>query len=99
MQRKYKWLPEDEYEIKKTFDHKASNLLSEAMYRVRTKKDIGTWIPQPIREQLDQLWNSPEWKAEAKKNSDNRRCSDGPLHTGGSIPTTEHNKKLVSNFN
>lgn len=51
-----------------------------------------------MREQLEQKWNNDNWKGKAKINSDNRRSSDGPLHTGGSIPTTEHYKRLVSNL-
>ncbi|KAJ1387373.1 hypothetical protein SESBI_40033 [Sesbania bispinosa] len=92
--RKYKWLPEHERQIKKAFDHKASDGLTNAMYRVRNKIDNGSWIPPEIREQLEQKWSQEDWKAKAKVNTDNRRCSDSPLHIGGSIPTTEHFKRL-----
>lgn len=84
--------------MEKSFHHKASEALSNAMHRVRAKADKGLWIPQPIREQLEQKWTQDNWKAKAKVNSDNRRSGSGPVHTGGSIPVTEHYKRLVRNF-
>ncbi|KAJ1442171.1 hypothetical protein SESBI_00986 [Sesbania bispinosa] len=61
--RKYKWLPEHERQIKKAFDHKASDGLTNAMYRVRNKIDNGSWIPPEIREQLERKWSQEDWKA------------------------------------
>ena len=98
MQRKYTWLPEHESQMEKIFDHKASEALSNAMHRVRTKVDQGSWIPQEIRQQLEQRWSQDEWKAKSKINSNNRKFADGPVHTGGSIPATEHYKRLVRDF-
>jgi len=66
------------------------------MNKIRAHLDRGYWIPTEMRTELEQKWSTDEWKAKAKKNSDNRRSSDGPLHTGGSIPATEHYKRLVS---
>ncbi|KAJ1436588.1 hypothetical protein SESBI_04204 [Sesbania bispinosa] len=61
--RKYKWLPENERQVKKAFDHKASDGLSNAMYRIRNKIDDGSWIPPEIRDQLEQKWSQEDWKA------------------------------------
>ncbi|WJX71135.1 hypothetical protein P8452_55162 [Trifolium repens] len=69
-QRKYKWLPEHEHDIKKAFDHKASDLYSSAI-----------------------------WIAKSQVNTHNRRSSDAPLHTGGSISTTEHFKRMKKDSN
>lgn len=96
LQRKYTWLPEHEAAIKKSFDHKASDAYSNAMYRVRRKTDSGNWIPIEMREKLEKKWADIDWKEKAIVNGNNRRLSDGSLHTGGSIPTTEHYKRLVS---
>ncbi|TKY65015.1 TdcA1-ORF1-ORF2 protein [Spatholobus suberectus] len=48
--RKYKWLPERERQIRKSFDHKTSNGYSNAMYRVRKKIDSDNWIPNEMRQ-------------------------------------------------
>ncbi|XP_058744612.1 uncharacterized protein LOC131634279 [Vicia villosa] len=93
-ERKYKWLPEHKEEIKKIFDHKASDVYSNTMYRVRKNIDPGDWIPIETRKILEEKWNDDKWKRKSQINTHNRRSSDGPLHTGGSIPTTEHYKRL-----
>jgi len=41
-------------------------------------------------------WKDSKLKDKAKVNKQNRRSSDGPFHTCGSIPTTELCKRLVS---
>ncbi|CAK8534903.1 unnamed protein product [Lathyrus sativus] len=92
--RKYKWLLEHEEEIKKIFDHKTSDAYSNTMYRVRKKIDPGDWIPTETLKILEEKWNDDKWKRKSEINTHNRRSSDGPLHTGGSIPTTEHYKRL-----
>ncbi|KAK2451908.1 hypothetical protein QL285_010918 [Trifolium repens] len=94
LQRKYKWLPEHEHDIKKAFDHKASDLYSSAMYRVRRNIDPGDWIPTEMCEKLELAWNENSWKAKSQVNTHNRRSSNAPLHTGGSISTTEHFKRM-----
>jgi hypothetical protein len=65
------------------------------MYRVRRNIDPGDWIPTEMREQLELAWNENSWKAKSQVNTHNRRSSDAPLHTGGSISTTEHFKRMV----
>ncbi|CAK8531106.1 unnamed protein product [Lathyrus sativus] len=92
--RKYKWLLEHEDEIKNIFDHKASDAYSNTMYRVRKKIDPGDWIPTETLKILEKKWNDDKWKRKSEINTHNRRFSDGPLHTRGSIPTTEHYKRL-----
>lgn len=67
------------------------------MYRVRTGEDDGDWIPVEMRKKLDAKWSEDEWKSKAQTNSKNRKSSDAPLHTGGSIPTFEISKRIVSN--
>jgi hypothetical protein len=52
--------------------------------------------PCSIARKLEQNWEDSKWKDKAEVNKKNRRSSDGPLHTCGSIPTTEHSKRLVS---
>jgi len=66
------------------------------MYRVRKGIDKGEWIPDELREKLEQNWEDSNWKDKTEVNKQNRRSSGGPLHTCGSIPTTEHSKRLVS---
>ncbi|WJX95097.1 hypothetical protein P8452_76456 [Trifolium repens] len=92
--RKFKWLPEHDEDIKKAFDHKASSSYSNAMYRVRKGIDQGDWIPNKMRAILDDKWKEDNWKRKAELNKVNRISYDCPLHIGGSIPTTEHYKRL-----
>ncbi|KAL2336993.1 hypothetical protein Fmac_011439 [Flemingia macrophylla] len=51
-------------------------------------------IPKQKRVELDQKWNDENWKEKARTNANNRNSSDGSLHIGGSIPTSEHFKRL-----
>ena len=67
------------------------------MYRVRKGEDKGDWIPVEMRKKLDEKWSANEWKSKAQTNNENRKSSDAPLHTGGSIPTFEISKRIVSN--
>ncbi|XP_029128162.1 uncharacterized protein LOC109803761 [Cajanus cajan] len=93
-QRKFKWLPDHDAQIRKAFDHKASEGLSNAMYRVRRGIDQGSWIPKQKLVELQQKWNDENWKHKSMTNANNRNSSNGSLHTGGSIPTSEHFKRL-----
>ncbi|XP_057440246.1 uncharacterized protein LOC130732151 [Lotus japonicus] len=93
--RKFRWLPEHDIQIRKSFDHKASTGLGDSLYRVRIKRDSGTWIPEQNRKVMEQKWKEDaEWKRKAAINSNNRKSSSGPLHTGGSIPSSEHFRRL-----
>ncbi|XP_039683086.1 uncharacterized protein [Medicago truncatula] len=98
-QRIYKWLPEHDQDIKKTYHHKASDGYQNTMYRVRRGMDKGEWIPALLREKLEQNWEDNKWKDKAAVNKRNRRSSNGPLHTCGSIPTIEHSKRLKTDSN
>ncbi len=90
MQRIYKWLPEHEQDIKKTYHHKASDGYQNTMYRVRKGIDKGEWIPVQLREKLEKNCEDSKWKNKAEVNKQNRRSFDGLLYTCGSISTTEH---------
>ncbi|XP_057431270.1 uncharacterized protein LOC130724112 [Lotus japonicus] len=89
------WPPEQELAVRKAFDQKASSQLSDALYRVRAGQDQGTWIPSEYHAELEEKWKDKNWKEKAKKNSANRKSSDRPLHTGGSITTSEHLKRMI----
>lgn len=96
LQKRCSWPPEQELAVRKAFDQKASSQLSDALYRVRAGQDQGTWIPSEYHAELEEKWKDKNWKEKAKKNSANRKSSDRPLHTGGSITTSEHLKRMVS---
>lgn len=81
----------------KKIDHKASKGHSNAMYRVRHGVNVQSWIPTLMCKQLEHKWGDLNWQDQAKTNANNRNSSDGSLHAGGSIPTYEHFKRLVSN--
>ncbi|RHN59460.1 hypothetical protein MtrunA17_Chr4g0013531 [Medicago truncatula] len=69
------------------------------MYRVRKGINKGEWIPVELREKLEPNWEDSKWKDKTEVNKQNRRSSDGPLHACGSIPTTEHSKRLKTDSN
>ena len=95
----YKWLPEDEDNIKRSFESKGSSSLKNALSKLRENKDSGNWLHADYLEELKTKWQSPEWQEKARKNRQNRQSKQGlNQHSGGSISAKEHVKRMVSYF-
>ncbi|XP_061352531.1 uncharacterized protein LOC133297410 [Gastrolobium bilobum] len=93
--QKYKCLPHDENMMKKTFDSKASTLLSHHLHRIRNGQEKDTWIKDDAFANIKEIWSSDEWQKKSQKNKQNRACFEGASHVGGSIPFSEHKKRLM----
>nr|GMD12988.1 putative transposase En/Spm [Ipomoea batatas] len=97
-----KWNPEDEAVIRKIYESNAAKRLSYTLCQVRANLEKGKsppkWMSGLVLAQYPSLWNSEEFKKQSKKNKENRNSDCGgmgpSLHTGGSIPITEHRRRL-----
>jgi len=82
--------------MKKTFDHKAFKGLGNVMNKIQAQLDRGIGFLLKCMQSWNKNTALMSESQRQKKNRDNRRSSNSPLHTGGSIPATEHYKRLVS---
>nr|GMD34223.1 putative transposase En/Spm [Ipomoea batatas] len=97
-----KWNPEDEAAIRHIYNKKAARRLSDTLGHVRSNlakgKSPPQWMSSPVLAQYHSIWNNEEFKKTSEKNKNNRNSDCGgmgpSLHTGGSIPITEHRKRL-----
>jgi hypothetical protein len=65
---------------------------------VHSGKDKGGWIDEKNLEQLRVKWQADDWQKVSTMNKKNRQSQDGHnVHSGGSISTREHAKRMVSN--
>ncbi|XP_052191205.1 uncharacterized protein LOC127800559 [Diospyros lotus] len=74
--------------------------MTDILFRVR--KDLNkkpSWMPLSVFEALKEYWNSAEFKDKSEKGKKNR-ASDvgGSMHTCGSVPMSEHKKRLSRQF-
>ncbi|KAI9080538.1 hypothetical protein K1719_037504 [Acacia pycnantha] len=99
-QRKYKWLPPYENDVKRIWNTECQEILRGTMYSVRQnlfhKQVRPKWIPHEVMKQLESLRTSPEYLSKCEIAAANRASSKGGTqHKGGSIPNTEHNRRMV----
>ena len=90
------WRPEEENEIKKGFNSKASHKLSKMFRDARNENKRPYWIGDRVWNDLLSHWNAPEYRskcARAKKNWASEK--GGCRHTGGSISLQDHVIRLV----
>ncbi|XP_019178121.1 PREDICTED: uncharacterized protein LOC109173336 isoform X2 [Ipomoea nil] len=100
--KRHEWDPNDEDTVRMIFEKKAAKLLADALSDVRTRLASGNgvpgWISDPVLAQYHVIWNSNEFKKISEKNKRNRNSDCGgigpSLHTAGSIPITEHRRRL-----
>lgn len=87
----------DQQAIKKYFEYKCSNRLSDILsYARKVGKRLG-WIGESSLNSLMRHWSSykfMEISQKAKKNNASEK--GGSLLTGGSISTLEHRRPLVT---
>ncbi|KAL5130828.1 hypothetical protein HKD37_12G033826 [Glycine soja] len=89
--RKLLWRPEEENEIKKGFNSKASHKLSKMFRDAQNENKRPYWIGDRVWNDLLSHWNAPEYRskcARAKKNWASEK--GGCRHTGGSISLQDH---------
>ncbi|XP_038698683.1 uncharacterized protein LOC119996202 [Tripterygium wilfordii] len=65
------------------------------MQRVRKREDDGEWIQEEAKVALEKLWVEPDYVKKRDKAMMNRASETGGCtNTGGSIPHSEHKKRL-----
>lgn len=92
--------------IQNIFHKKAARRLSDTLHQVRKQLAKGEghpkWMSDPVLAQYLSIWNQENFKKLAEKNKKNRNSDCGglgpSLHTAGSIPMTEHRRRLVSHL-
>nr|GMC60927.1 putative transposase En/Spm [Ipomoea batatas] len=97
-----KWNPEDEAIIRKIYEKSAAKRLSDTLSQVRANLREGKpppkWMSDAVLAQYQTLWDNADFKRLSEKNKKNRNSDCGgmgpSLHTGGSIPMTEHRRRL-----
>ena len=96
MQKQYAWDPAEEHAIRVIFETKGSRILKNAMNKIRTDQDKGTWMSPTVRANLAQYWSSSSFLNKSSIAKANRAADGGAsAYTGGSISTTSHFEKLV----
>ena len=96
-QDKFSTLPEHHQELKKAYNHKGSKWLSGRFYKLRRGEGKLDWIEPEIADQLRQNWAvDDKFNNRSQKNKQNRAKQQGPSYAGGSIPQSEHVRKIVS---
>nr|GMD52355.1 putative transposase En/Spm [Ipomoea batatas] len=93
---------EDEATIRKIYEKSAAKRLSDTLSQVRANlregKSPPKWMSDAVLAQYKTLWDNADFKRLSEKNKKNRNSDCGgmgpSLHTGGSIPMTEHKRRL-----
>jgi len=97
LQKNWSWESELENQIRINFEKTASDRFTDLLFRVR--RDLPkkpSWICPVVFEALKEYWNTPEFKNKSEKAKKNRSSDvGGSKHTCGSIPMSEHKKRLV----
>ncbi|XP_039682842.1 uncharacterized protein [Medicago truncatula] len=92
---KFKWLANDEANIKKSFNSRGSLALKNALFKVRSGDDKGEWVGVDNLKQLEVKWKEEKWQKNSMTNKQNRQSKVGHnVHSGGSISARVHSKKM-----
>ena len=96
-QDKFSTLPEHRQNMRKAFNYKGSRWLTERFYKLRKGTGKQDWIEPETAGQLLQNWVVDEkFNNRSQKSKQNRAKQEGPSYAGGSIPQSEHRRKIVS---
>lgn len=97
-QKAYQWHPQHSVQIRKNFETRGGNRLKDMFNLARQNNMRPPWMTENIWNTLQNYWKSPEFKEKSEQAKKNRSSDvDGlgtSLHTGGSIPMTEHKRRL-----
>ena len=106
-QLNYRWRPQYTETVRGHFDHLLQGELKQMMSNAKRahSKSKGTkwpaWATANLRQQMENLWSSPEFQAKSQKNKINRLKEripgEGPhTHNTGSQPFSAKKKKMVN---
>ena len=94
------WLEHDGNNIKKFFFcSRGSIALKNALYKVCSCKDEGSWIGPKNLEEWKVEWEKEKLKEVSMINKKNRQSQEGHnVHCGESLSAREHVKRMVGNY-
>ncbi|XP_028760182.1 uncharacterized protein LOC114718904 [Neltuma alba] len=100
MWKQFKWLPQHEVAIRRNWNLKCIEILRHTMHNVQKdmflKQMRPNWIPPNVMDDLEEIWTLENYKSKCNTAKVNRASSTGGTqHKGGSIPNTEHRRRLA----
>nr|GEZ76632.1 hypothetical protein [Tanacetum cinerariifolium] len=95
MLRVTRWNPSIEVDVRRVFNKIGSKSFSDCISKARKKAEKPEFMNQVTWEALCGVWRLPAFVAKSERGKTARQ-SNKRLHTGGSIPISEHKKKLNS---
>nr|GEX56083.1 hypothetical protein [Tanacetum cinerariifolium] len=95
---KYRWNPSIEVDVRRMFNKIGSKCFSNCMSKERKKAEKPEFMNQVTCEALCGVWRLPAFVAISERGKTARQ-SNKRLHTGGSIPISEHKTKLNKKTN
>ncbi|KAL0925378.1 hypothetical protein M5K25_003702 [Dendrobium thyrsiflorum] len=92
------WLPQHNDKIRKNFERRGSIRMRDIFTDIRKVGELPLWIGEGVWAELTTAWVSPDYSKRRDQNRQNRASDVGglgsSLHTGGSVPHTEHRRRL-----
>lgn len=99
LQKDFYWDPRHTATIRSNFSRKGGTRMRDMFTDIRRSMKRPMWIGEEIWDGLLQKWSSAEYVEKRERAKKNRASDSGgmgtSLHTGGSIPHTEHMRRLV----
>ncbi|KAL0924942.1 hypothetical protein M5K25_005803 [Dendrobium thyrsiflorum] len=97
-ERDFCWLPQHNDKIRKNFEKRGSTRMRDMFTDLRKSGERPLWIGESVWAELNAAWGSVEYSRRRDQNRQNRASDVGgmgtSLHTGGSVPHTEHRRRL-----
>ncbi|XP_028550090.1 uncharacterized protein LOC114579497 [Dendrobium catenatum] len=97
-EKEFRWLPEYSTRIRSNFERRGATRLRDMFTDIRKSGQRPNWIGEGVWADLSSAWATPEFIKMREQNKQNRASDCGglgsSLHTGGSVPHTEHRRRL-----
>ncbi|WJX67188.1 hypothetical protein P8452_51680 [Trifolium repens] len=96
---KFKFCPPNDAWARKNFERRGAAIMKNNLSKVRLARKRPSWISQKLWKTLNEHWKTPDYKKKRMQAKTNRASDrDGfgkPLHTCGSITTSQHRANLT----
>ncbi|KAK2361678.1 hypothetical protein QL285_086802 [Trifolium repens] len=96
---KFKFCPPENAWARKNFERRGAAIMKNNLSKVRLTRKKPSWISQKLWNTLNEHWKTPDYKKKRMQAKTNRASDrDGfgkPLHTCGSITTSQHRDNLT----
>ncbi|KAH0436151.1 hypothetical protein IEQ34_026471 [Dendrobium chrysotoxum] len=101
-QKDFYWLPQHNVKIRKNFKKHGLTSMRDIFTDIRKSGQRSLWIGEGVWAELSSAWGSLDYTRRRDQNRQNRASDVGglgsSLHTGGSVPHTEHRRCLSTNI-